>query len=63
MFDEVLTLSEKIGKLKERERIMDLIKRHIVEFNASDNPWEKEFIAGLELLEGLIKDDLDRLKA
>lgn len=59
MFDETLTLMKKIGRITERNRILDLIRSRLVEFNASENLAEKEFILGLQLMEGLIKNDIE----
>jgi len=62
MFEDMLALSKKVGTLTERKRILDVIKKQIKECRESDNPMDKSFIGGLQLIEGMVNDDIDRLK-
>lgn len=62
MFDEHLTLMKKIGTLKERKRILAVVKANIAELSDASNDLDASFLPGLKLIEGLIEDDIDKLK-
>ncbi len=53
---------KKLGAMEEKHRITRLIKQQIIDITLNDNVWDKEFIFGLKLIEGMIDDDIDKLK-
>lgn len=62
MFNEAMSHMKKLGAMEEKHRITRLIKQQIIDITLNDNVWDKEFIFGLKLIEGMIDDDIDKLK-
>lgn len=62
MFDDMLALSKKVGSLEERKRVLEVIRSQIKECRESENSLDKQFLSGLQLIEGMINNDLEQLK-
>jgi hypothetical protein len=61
MFDEMLALSKKVGTIEERKRVLKTIQEEIKRCREDQSIFDKDFILGLQLIEGRISDDLDAI--
>ena len=61
MFDEMLALSQKVGMIEERKRVLKSIQEQIKACRESNSALSKDFIAGLQLMEGKINDELGQI--
>lgn len=62
MFDEMMALSKKVGVIEERKRVLESIQEQIKTCRESNSALSKDFIAGLQLMEGKINDELRQIR-
>src|SRR6056300_1561983 len=61
MFDDMMALSKKVGVIEERKRVLESIQEQIKTCRESNSDLSKDFIAGLQLMEGKINDELRQI--